>query len=201
MEKLIFEFDWQDNVKLNAVTPKWIAKLIIWSVIIAYLPNIIWYFTGYPLDAVLMQFIVMTIGMPPIVFLSMKAYRKQYSTMPLRGSLWMDTSNVVLTKVIMSQTFRRYIEVWKSGMPLIEEITFNKDTGHLVIQSFWHVEAYTRKRNGRRGALIATDSIKKMLEVKITSERVDELDKFLKLYYHDITSITEKGEVTDEQEV
>ena len=148
-----------------------------------------------------MQFIVMTVGMPPIVFLSMKAYRKQYSTMPLQGNLWMDTSNVELTKVIMTQTFRRYIEVWKSGIPLIEEIIFNKDTGHLAIRSLWHVEAYVRKCNGRRGALIATDSIKKMLEVEIIPEKADELDKFLKTYYHNITAITEKGEVTDEQEI
>lgn len=198
MEKLIFEFDWQDSVKLNAVTPKWIAKLIVWSVIVAYLPNIIWYFVGYPLDAVLMQFIVMAIGMPPIVFLSMKIYRKQYLTMPLRGSFWMDASNMVLTKVIMTQTFRRYIEVWKSGMPLIEEITFNKNTGHMTIKSFWHVEAYVRKCNGQCGSLIATDLIKKTLEVKIVPEKMDELDKFLKIYYHDITAITEKGEATDE---
>lgn len=188
-----FVFDWQDKVKLNAVTPKWIAKLIIWSVIVAYLPNIIWYFAGYPLNAVIMQAIIMTIGMPPIVYFSMKAYRKQYSNMPLRGSLWMDTGNFVISKVIMAPSFRRYIEVWKSGVPLIELIVLDKNTNSLFITAFCHVEAYTRKRNGKRGALVATDSIKKTFTISITPNRIDELDKFLRMYYNDITIITEKG--------
>lgn len=187
-----FTFEWQDQAKINKITPKWVIKLILWSIVVAYLPNIIWCFVGYPLDAVIMQFLVMTIGVPPIVIFSMRAYRKQDARIPLNGAMWMEGTNIVITKVIMSQTFRRYIEVWKSGVPLIESITLNKETGDMIIKSLWHVEAYIRKRNGKRGSLIATDSLTETLEVSVPQEKIDELEKFLETYYNNETTIVKE---------
>ena len=44
MKDYVIEWEWEDHVQAGKITVKWIMKLAMWSVIIAYLPNIIWYF-------------------------------------------------------------------------------------------------------------------------------------------------------------
>lgn len=198
MEK--FEFEWEDDVKINRITPRWILKLVIWSVIVAYLPNIIWYFAGYPADAIFLQLLVITIGMPPVIFFAMRAYHRYYSTMPLKGSMWLEGTDIVINKVILTETFHRYIEVWKTGMPLIEDITLNKATGHMAIRAMLHVEAYVRKKNGKRGNLVAADSLTRTVDVTVPENRREELIEFLNKYYSKVLTITCKGENEDGKE-
>lgn len=195
-----FEFKWQDNAQMNRITPKWIAKLVIWSVIVAYLPNIIWYFTGYPMDAVLMQFIVITLGMPPVVFFSMRAYRKYYRNIPLSGRLWSDGNEIVVIKESLSESLHRYIEVWKTSTASVENIMFNKDSGQLAIEATFHVEAYARKRDGTRGTLVATDWVLKTQGMKVPAETRELAASFFKACYDEVTKIVDKGDMQDEQE-
>lgn len=196
-----FEFEWEDGVRMHRITPKWVMKLAIWSVIVAYLPNIIWYFAGYPADAIFMQLLVITIGMPPVIFLAMRAYRKHYGTMRLKGSMWMKGTDIVITKTILTETFHRYIEVWKSGMPLIEDIILDKESGRMSIRAMLHVEAYTRKRDGSRGNLVAADSLTRSVDVTVPAEKMDGLMEMLDRYYSEVLTIKGKGDLKDVKEI
>lgn len=181
-----FTMEWQESIKLNAITSHWIAKLVIWSVIVAYLPNIVWYFIGYPANALFMQTLVMTVGMPLIIILSMRVYRRQKSPIPLKARLWMDNSSLVVSKTIMAHTFRRYIEVRKIGKPSIETITLNKATKKVSITGLWHIEVYTRGFNGARGNLIASELLSDTVEINESTE----LKEFIRKYYNDIINET-----------
>lgn len=196
-----FEFEWEDGVRMHRITPKWVMKLIVWSVIVAYLPNIVWYFAGYPADAIFMQLLVITVGMPPVIFLAMRAYRKHYETMGLAGHMWIGGTDIVITKTILTETFHRYIEVWKSGMPLIESIILDKTTGQMSIRAMLHVEAYTRKRGGRRGNLVAADSVTRSVEVKVPEDKMEGLMKMLDRYFGEVLKIKDGGDIKDGQEI
>lgn len=198
-----FSFEWDDRVHIHRITPRWVMKLAIWSVIVAYLPNIIWYFAGYPANVIFMQMLVITIGMPIVIFLAMKAYRRYYAEMPLHGYMKFKGTDIMIYRTILSETFHYYIELWKSGIPLIESITLNRDKGEMAVRALLHVEAYTRKKDGSIGALVATDSITRTIDVKVPEDKMDELMDVLNTYYSDVLIIKNdrKGDTADGKKI
>lgn len=174
-------FIWEDYVKIERITRKWILKLILWAILIGYLPGILWYIAGYPTDILTVKCLIVTAGLPAVIGLSIWEYKKEGLCAPLSGSAKLNETEITVTKAVISESLYQYIRVWKTKQSMIEKITLYKD--RLTVQSVWHTEAYERKRNGSYGSLVNTNLQKQIVKIKIPTDRIMELDLFLNRQY------------------
>lgn len=132
-----FTIQWATPVE-NHITWKWLAKTTMWSVIVAYVPNIIWYMTGPHKDAVIVQFIIMLIGMPLVMGLSIRSYRKQEMTVLHRVSG--SRTQINIYEEMVSDSGSRYDTYWQMKPNNAEYISFSD--GNIIIKGIWKVLVY-----------------------------------------------------------
>lgn len=202
MKDYVIEWEWEDHVQAGKITVKWIMKLAMWSVIIAYLPNIIWYFAGYPADAILMRCIVMAVGLPAVVFFGMKSYRMQYTDRPLAGHVQIYEDHIQVNRVMMSESFREYDTVWKAAASTVKKINFDMGKGFIKITALYHIEAYKNRPGAHvTSPLMASDFTEEELEIQVPENKAQDLALFLEKNHRAVSEIRRREESTDGKEI
>lgn len=212
MKEHVIDWEWKDHVQAGKITVKWIMKLIMWSVIIAYLPNIIWYFAGYPADAILMRCIVMAAGLPAAVFIGMRSYRMHYVNKPLDAHIWIYKDHMVADRVIMSESFREYDTIWKSAVPMIKKIELDMDSGFMTIRALYHIETYKNRRKNKQNKaskllntisaiLVMSDFLEEELRIPVPDDKLQDLVTVLETYYKFVTEIKRKEDNKDGKKI
>lgn len=190
-----FTFEWRDYMRINRITMKWIMQLIVWSTVVAYLPNTIWYFIGYPSDVIIAQVLVITVCVPLIVITSIRSYRKQCGYIPFDGCVQMEESCITIKKIAMKKAGYTHIEVRTVAGSDVKNIVLNKAGGNMTIKAAWRVET-CRKRKGwlsTEQTRITKEPIGDMVSIKIPEEKMEELETFLKINYKNETIVKEVG--------
>lgn len=172
-----FIFRWDIPEEKRHITWRWLLRTFIWAILAAYIPNIIWYLIGPHRDAVIVQCIIMAVGMPAIILLSLWSYRKQ-DTVQQWTAMFM-RSRIRLYGNVVSDSYDTYATEWNLEIPDITSVTISEDK--VAVKGNWHIEAFELKK-GSPGKCVASEYAEKEVEIPHNVNK-EEIRKFIRVHY------------------